>query len=329
MAILITGLGYIGAQLAESLLASGERVVAIENYFSTPRAALTALRRRPGLRVIEGSITQPSTYRRAFAEGGISAVVHLAAQPSAHPEAASVRYTEQTNLVGARLAFEAALEHGVERLVLGSSFKVYGDNLPPVVTEVQSYGVVRDLAHLSKIYVEKLAEMYATTRGLRCIAVRLGITYGLGLVMKTDPRFMTVPNRFAQLAVNGRPLTIHPTATHPAGFIHLLDAVAALRAALCLELHEPYLAVNAVTECLTVRQVAEHVAAAAAARGLRVRIEGPATDERGSVEVRSSLPTTLFQAAQPMATSIAAVLEFFQERADQPAAGSQGSAIIR
>lgn len=318
MSVLITGLGYIGAQLAEALLASGERVVAIENFFSTPRQALAALRRHPSLTLIEGSISQPRVFRRAFTESGIRAVVHLAAQPSAHPQAASARYTELTNLGGARLALEATLEHGVERFVLGSSFKVYGDRLPPVVTETQPYGVVRDLAHLSKIYVEKLAEMYAATRGLRCVAVRLGITYGLGHVMKTDPRFMTVPNRFAQLAVRGEPLTIHSTAVFPAGFIHLDDAVAAIRAALDLATDQPYLAVNAVSECLTVRQVAECVAAAASGRGLAVQINGPAADERGSVEVRTSLPATCFSPRRRMADTIGAVLDYFQTRMQPP-----------
>src|SRR5439155_11596386 len=98
---------------------------------------------------------------------------------------------------------------GVERVVLGSSFKVYGDALPAVVTERQPYGAVRDLAHLSKIYAEKLAEMMATTRSLHSVSVRLGITHGVGPVMKRDLRFMTVPNRFAQLAAAGEPLTVH------------------------------------------------------------------------------------------------------------------------
>src|SRR5919197_2381800 len=178
MTILITGLGYIGAQLAADLLAEGEAVVALENFFCTPRAALRDLLREPNLRLVEGSINRPESLRRAFSTAAIRAVVHLAAQPSAHPLAASERYTELTNLVGARLTFEAAQAAGVERVVLGSSFRVYGDRLPPVVSERQPYGQVSDLAHLGKIYAEKLAEMLAATRVLRTVAVRLGITHG-------------------------------------------------------------------------------------------------------------------------------------------------------
>lgn len=312
MAILITGLGYIGARLAEDLLDDGEEVVALENFFCTPRRAVRPLLGRPGLHLVEGSINHPATVRRALGVRPIRAVVHLAAQPSANPAAASAEYTELTNLSGARLVLEAAAEAGVERVVLGSSFKVYGDELPPVVGERLPYGLIGDPAHLSKVYVEKLAEMLAATRGLRAVAVRLGITHGLGTVMKHDPRFMTVPNRFAQLAAEGRPLTVHATATRPAGFIHLADASLALRAGLRADWPERYRAVNAVGECVSVERVAELVRAVAEARGLRPAIAGPRESAGSGVRVRveTSLPEE-FRPRRRLEGSIPEVLHYF------------------
>ena len=321
MAILITGLGYIGARLAEDLLAEGREVVAVENFFCTPRRALRGLLGRPGLTLVEGSINRPATLRRALAGRRIRAVVHLAAQPSAHPEAATPAYTELTNLTGARLTLEAAAEAGVERVVLGSSFKVYGDALPSAVSEQQPYGPIGDLAHLSKIYAEKLAEMLAATRDPRCVAVRLGITYGLGPVMKHDPRFMTVPNRFAQLATLGQPLTIHPTAVRPAGFIHVEDASLALRAALAAEWPERYRAVNAVGECASVGRVARLVHAAAVARGLDVAISGPVEAEPLEIEVESSLSAHGFRPRRNLAGSIPEVLEHFARERERQRSG--------
>lgn len=310
MAILITGLGYIGARLAEDLLATGEEVMAIENFFCTPRRALRPLLGRPGLTLLEGSINHPPTLRRALATRPVRALVHLAAQPSAHPAAASAAYTELTNLSGARLVLEAAAAAGIERVVLGSSFKVYGEELPPLVTEQQPYGPIGDLAHLSKLYVEKLAEMLAATRGLRSVAVRLGITHGRGTVMKRDPRFMTVPNRFAQLAAEGQPLTVHAGATRPAGFIHLADASLALRAALTTDWPERYRAVNAVGECASVGQVARLVRVAAAARGLAPEISGPGDGAATTVQVQTSLPAS-FRPRRRLEESIPEVLEYF------------------
>jgi nucleoside-diphosphate-sugar epimerase len=311
VAVLITGLGYIGARLALDLLARGERVVAVENYFCTPRSALAALRRQPGLRLVPGSINRAATLRRAFELEPIETVVHLAAQPSAHPAAASPTYTELTNLVGARLVLEAAQRGAVRRVVLGSSFKVYGDRLPPLVTEAQPYGRVGDLAHLSKIYVEKLAEMRTADGGPPAVAVRLGITYGLGPVMKQEPRFMTVPNLFARLAAERQPLTIHPGATQPAGFIHLAGASAALQAALATDWRQPYQVLNAVAECVTVGQVAGWVAQEARARGLNPVVNGPTAPGPARVTVESSLPLATGLAERRLSDSLGEVLDYF------------------
>jgi nucleoside-diphosphate-sugar epimerase len=321
VAILITGLGYIGARLALDLLQQGERVVGLENFFCTPRPALSELAQQPGLRLVRGSINRAATLRRVFGLEPVEAVVHLAAQPSAHPAAARPSYTELTNLVGPRLLLEAAQQAGVRRVVLGSSFKVYGDRLPERVTEHQPYGRVGDLAHLSKIYVEKLAEMLAAAGGPPAVAVRLGITYGLGPVMKHDPRFMTVPNLFARLAAERKPLTIHPGATEPAGFIHLADASAALQAALAADWNAPYRAVNAVTECATVGQVAGWVQRAARAHGLEARVAGGQDAPARRVAVETSLPGFEARAARRLADSLGEVVAYFLQAgrpADEP-----------
>jgi len=311
MTVLITGLGYIGARLAEDLLAMGESVIALENFFCTPKSSLAGLARRANMRLLQGSINRPETLRSVLTRGPVRGLVHLAAQPSAHPQAASARYTELTNLVGARLTLEAAIEAGVEVVVLGSSFRVYGDRLPALVSERQAYGQVGDLAHLSKIYTEKLAEMLATTRGLRIVAVRLGITYGVGPVMKTDPRFMTVPNRFAQLAAEGKPLTVHGNAVEPVGFIHVEDASSALKAALAAKWPESYRAVNAVSECISVAELARLVQAEAQSRAIDCSVVGPAQGDPIKISVETSLPPSLFQPRRRLAESVGELLDYF------------------
>ena len=117
MAILVAGLGYIGAALAERLLRAGERVVGIDNGFATDRPVLARLAEHPAFRLVEGSVTSPRTIARAFARQPIEVVYQLAAQASAHPAAASSRYTETTNLTGPRVVLDAATRHAVPRVV--------------------------------------------------------------------------------------------------------------------------------------------------------------------------------------------------------------------
>ncbi|MHB0871370.1 MAG: NAD-dependent epimerase/dehydratase family protein, partial [Chloroflexota bacterium] len=221
MGSLVTGIGYIGARLVEMLLDSGETVVGIDNLFSTDPEAVRRLAGRPGFLLVEGDVADEATVRRAFASGvAVDTVYHLAAQSSANPSAAPIRYTEESNLIGPRVVLEQACAAGATGFVFGSSLQLYGRRVEGLVDESRPYGPILDIAHLSKVYVEKLMEMFSHTRGLRCVAARLGLVYGLGPVMKTDPRFMTAPNRFAWQAVRGEPLRVDASGFYPTGMIH-------------------------------------------------------------------------------------------------------------
>lgn len=318
VAVLITGLGYLGVPLAAELLRRGEQVVGLENFFCTPRSAVRLLRASPGFSLVEGSVSSRRALQRAFASAEVSLVYHLAAQPSAHPQAATVAYTERTNLVGPRLLLDALPRDRRCVVVLGSSFRVYGDLPSDEVTEETCYGRMADLAHLSKIYAEKLLELYAHRDGFAAVALRLGVVYGLGPCMKLDRRFMTVPNLFCQQAAQGEPLRVFAGAARPTGFIHLRDAVSALLEAPRLA-RPGFRAVNAAAELLGVDQVAELVARRAAARGLRVSIERDGSVEpRPTPRVASSLAEIGFRPTRAMADSLDELLDYFAAAAGRP-----------
>jgi UDP-glucose 4-epimerase len=337
VAALITGIGYIGAALAEALLADGQTVVGLENGFSTVPAVVARLARHSRFRLVRGSINSARSIERAFqlasdesagaapgegvtdagsAGAGLDLVYHLAAQASAHPQAAPASYTEATNLVAPRLVFEAAVRHGARAFVYGSSFRVYGDDLTGIVGESTPYGRIGDLSHLSKVYAEKLLEMLAGQQPLAAVNVRLGVVYGLGPLMKHDPRFLTVPNLFCMRAAAGETLTVSPGASRPIGFLHLDDAVQALRVAgeVARSRAAGATAVNAVSEVLGVGEVAAIVEREAAARGLSARVEGagPLTGPRWSVA--SSLAGAGFRPGRRMAESLGEVLDYYVRR---------------
>jgi nucleoside-diphosphate-sugar epimerase len=287
VATLILGLGYLGAALARDLLAEGEAVVGLDNGFATDWPAVEGLGATlPGrYTLIRGDVRDAAALEDAFrAAAPVRTLFLLAAQASAHPQAAPPEYTEETNLRGPRLVFEGALRHGRPPVVYGSSFHVYGPGLRGEVDERRPYGALRDLAHLSKVYAEKLGEMMARTEGLPCSPVRLGIVYGLGPVTKSDLRFVTAPHAFSLRAIAGEPLPIHPAGLGPAGYIHLPDAVAALRLAAGLPSREtPYVPANAVSETASALDVARLVQRAAWAAGYdaTLRLHTPETPATG------------------------------------------------
>ena len=304
---MLTGVGYIGATLLGRLkAASGEApVVALDNFYSTPREALEGAL-PSGVQLVEGDVADAAAVGRAFdllGDGRDAVVFHLAAQPSAAMAARDPTLTEGSNLVGARVVLEAARDRGA-RVVFGGSFRVYGDELHgQTVDEQTPYGRVGDLSHLSKIYVEQLARMI----GLPFVSVRLGVTYGLSPVMKTTPAFMTVPNLFCQRAAAGD--VLHVLEDRPMAFIHVRDAADALLAAARLG-GPTWQVVNAAPEVATIGQVARTVRRLAQDRHVPVRIRGAASSEAG-FRVRSRLAIDY---GHTLRDGLGDVLDFFLAR---------------
>ncbi|HEV2125745.1 MAG TPA: NAD(P)-dependent oxidoreductase [Chloroflexota bacterium] len=314
MVALVVGAGYIGAALAESLCAGGQDVVAFDNGFATDWPALEALARRWGasLRVHRGDLRDRNAVDSAFAAAGTVEVVFLlAAQASAHPDAAPAEYTETTNLQGPRIVLDAAMRHGKPPVVYGSSFHVYGSGLTGAVDETRPYGRFRDLSHLSKVYVEKLGEMYAGLHGVGFAPVRLGIVYGVSPVTKRDLRFVTVPHAFCLRTLAGETLRVNPSGMSPIGFIHLDDAVSALR---CAASGLAYAPANAVSEFATAADVARTVRRVAQSRGYDVQIdvpEQPAVAHQTVPQVTSRLTETGWSPRRSLSESIDAIFDHY------------------
>src|SRR5436190_15078043 len=149
VAALLTGVGYIGAALLPRLLEQYERVVALDNFYSTPRVDVAAVLPHE-VEFLEGDVADAHAVARAFEraadDGRPLTVFHLAAQPSAAIAMREPETTERANLVGARIVLQAACDHAA-RVVFGGSFRVYGDDLiGQTVDEATPYGRVYDLS---------------------------------------------------------------------------------------------------------------------------------------------------------------------------------------
>ena len=316
VASLVVGAGYIGSRLIQELLYEGREVVALDNLFSSDPRAIGGFGQSPAFHFVEGSILDPAAVDRAIERAGeIDVVYLLAAQASAHPDAASPEYTEEVNLRGPRLVLDALARRGTAApVVYASSLRIYGSPLPAQVDESTEVGTLTDLAHLSKCYAEKLLDMYAVTRGLACRAVRLGLCYGVAPVMKTDRRFMTAPNLFCWQAARGEPLELR--SADYLGLLHVDDAAAALRCAAADASRGGYRVYNAVAEVETPAAIAETVRQCAAIRDLTVEIvdRTPAGRRASRPVVRSALGGRGFSPRRRLDEGLAAVLDHFLVR---------------
>lgn len=312
------GAGYIGSRLIQDLLDQGREVVAFDNFFASDRRTIEEFQRRAGFRLVEGSIVDPTAIERAFAlVPDLDAVYLLAAQASAHPEAATPEYSEEANLRGPRLVLDAAARRGlVAPIVFASSTRILGSPLPAVVDEATPYGIVGDLAHLSKCYVEKLFEMYAAVHRLRCRVVRLGLVYGIAPVMKTDPRFMTAPNLFCYRATQRAPLEVRSHV--PLALIHVEDASGALRWAAERMSGSGFAIFNAPAQVSTIPEVAEQVRRIGEARGLSVSVrpsgEERTVDQPAMPIFRSALAASGFSARRGLCEGLDEAFDYFRKQ---------------
>jgi nucleoside-diphosphate-sugar epimerase len=156
---------------------------------------------------------------------------------------------------------------------MASSMRIYGAPLPEVVSEDAPLRPT-DLVHLSHLYCEVLLRAYRPL-GLSGAAARMGIVHGVSAVMKTDERFLAVPQRFCLLAARGEPLHVAQGPTSFLPLVHVGDAVEGL---LRLRDAPPAIDVaNIAAEVRSAAEVAGAVEAAARRRGRNVTMihEGP------------------------------------------------------
>src|SRR5574337_130813 len=149
MRILVTGTaGFIGAALAQRLLARGDVIHGIDNHNSyydpaLKEARLARFAGHPNYTHQRADLADADAVNRALATFKPQRVVNLAAQ-------AGVRYSLQnpqayvsSNLVGFANILEACRHGGVEHLVYASSSSVYGANrkLPFAVEDAVDHPV--------------------------------------------------------------------------------------------------------------------------------------------------------------------------------------------
>jgi D-erythronate 2-dehydrogenase len=122
--IVVTGAGgFVGRALVDSLLASGDRVVAMDSSVATMPS-------HQNLWVVAGDICSAAVRAEAF-RNGCSALVHLATVPGGAAEADPAA-SRRVNIDALYDLLDAAKVAGTcPRVVYASSIAVFGDPLPP------------------------------------------------------------------------------------------------------------------------------------------------------------------------------------------------------
>lgn len=219
MRYVVTGAaGFVGSHLAESLLADGHDVYAVDcftDYYDPAEKETNA----EGLGVNRLDLAEDT-----LELNGIDGVFHLAGQPGVRSFGDAFPLYVRRNVLATQRVFEACAAAGV-RVVYASSSSVYGD----AETYPTPEGVVpRPLSPygITKLACEQLAYAYGRSFGLDAVGLRYFTVYGPR--QRPDMFFRRVCERL----LDGREFEIYGSGEQSRSFTYVDDVVSATRAVL-------------------------------------------------------------------------------------------------
>jgi UDP-glucose 4-epimerase len=228
MRILVTGgAGFVGSRLVEDLAAEGNRVEAFDDLSTGALGNLEAAVAGGGVEVARGDVRDAASVEASVARA--DAVFHLAGAVGVRTVAEDPAGTWSRNVEGTATVLRACARRGT-RCVIASTSEVYGPQAVGVLRE-DAAGILdpaarRDVYAVSKAAGESLAFALHRASLLPVTVVRLFNVVGA----RQSGRYGMVLPRFARAAVSGEPLTVHGDGRQTRCFLHVADAVAALRA---------------------------------------------------------------------------------------------------
>ena len=173
-ALVTGGTGFLGRCLVQRLLQEGEEVWVLARASQTA-ASLHSL----GARVVMGDVRRWSSLRQAVQ--GMDTIFHCAGK--VEPTGRWVDFLE-VNVLGTERVIQAAVEHGVPRIIHVSSIGIYGPQPTGVIiSEDDGYDPnpgARGFYTRSKIEADRMALWYAHERAAPVTVIRPATIYGPG-----------------------------------------------------------------------------------------------------------------------------------------------------
>jgi UDP-glucose 4-epimerase len=221
--LVIGGLGFIGVNLTERLVAEGRAVTVVTPSRARHAERAAAFEAR-GVQIVEGDLRDAGAMAGAVA--GQEVVFNLAGESGAVRSMEDPWTDLDVNCRGNLMLLEALRAGNREaKLVFVGSRLEYGRQAIQPVSEEQSPDPLC-LHAIHKLTVEKYLRLYGSLFGLRYTVARVTNPYGPG-----QPQGRTaygVVNRLIQLALAAATLPIYGDGTQRRDYIHVDDLVSAL-----------------------------------------------------------------------------------------------------
>jgi len=234
--VLITGgAGFIGSNLAESLLREGDWQVTIVddlNDFYAPeikRANLEAIRKTGDIQFFEADIRNFDRLKSVFDETEFDCIVHLAARAGVRPSLSQPRLYSETNINGTLNLLELARDYEVPQFVFGSSSSVYGVNEKVPFSEDDRIHQTISPYAATKAAGELLCHTYSHLFNIRCVCLRFFTVYG------ARQRPDLAIHKFAKLITEGKSIEVFGDGTTRRDYTYIDDILQGIRSAMAYD----------------------------------------------------------------------------------------------
>jgi UDP-glucuronate 4-epimerase len=229
MTTLITGgAGFIGSQLARSLLEQGEAIVVLDNldpYYDVAlkRENLAALNDIP---FYQGDVRDADLINNILADHKITRIAHFAALAGVRASVENGALYADVNTRGSVVLMDAARKHGIEQFMLASTSSIYGDtqNIPFQEDDAPDFPLSPYPA--SKRSAEIFAHSYHHLFGLNVSVIRFFNVYG------PHGRPDMMPMRVIDNILNQKPITVYDGGVLKRDWTYIDDVVEGVTAAL-------------------------------------------------------------------------------------------------
>lgn len=222
--VLVTGgAGFVGSHLCRALLARGNRVICMDNFFTGRMSNVEELKSNPDFDVIIHDVTFPYSFY-------VDEIYNLACPASPPHYQRDPISTYKTSVLGAINALELADKWNA-KVFQASTSEVYGDALVHPQPEdywgnVNPHGI-RSCYDEGKRGAETLFFDYHRQHGTRIKVVRIFNTYG----PRMNPEDGRVVSNFIMQALSGNDITVYGDGRQTRSFCYVDDLV---RGFLCL-----------------------------------------------------------------------------------------------
>ena len=212
------GAGFIGSNIAEALVARGDKVRILDDLSTGIRSNMDGFRDK--IEFIEGPLQDQSAAAKAVA--GVDCIFHQAALPSVPRSVDNPLATHDACVTGTVTLLDAARRAGVRRVVYAASSSAYGDQPFSSKRETDLPSPLSPYA-ASKLACEYYLKAFSTTYGLESVCIRYFNVFG----PRQDPNsaYSAVIPLFITAILTGKQPVIYGDGTQSRDFTYIANVV--------------------------------------------------------------------------------------------------------